>query len=391
MRARPRLLRPLGLAVLLALLAGLLWWSLLRERETIETVLVNRGDLESSISAMGTLQARNYVDVGAQASGEIRRINVAAGSKVVQGQLIAEIDPAAQQAKLDTDRANLENLRAQLLEQVANGDLAQQQLERQQRMQAEGSTREEDVQIAQNALRVAHARIASLRAQLAGAASTVQGSLVQLGYTRIFAPMNGTVVTLDARVGQTLNATYQTPRIMRIADLTTMTVWTQVSEADIRHVREGMPAWFSTLGDDRRWRGQVRQILPAPALAAGGELQDAGKAGATASKVVFYTVLLDVDNPDGTLRPQMSAQVHFIAQTVQGALLAPLAALQAIPGSSAQYRAQVLQADGRIAERQLRTGLNDRLQVEVLAGLAEGERLVTRRETYRPINGRVSW
>ena len=398
MRIPPLLQRPLTLLVLFVLMVAGLWWWLLRPTEIIDTVPVARGDIESSVTALGILQPRSYVDVGAQASGAIRRIHVQPGDTVARGQLLVEIDPSVQQARVDADRATLASLRAQLAEQYAQRDLARQQAERQRSMARDGSTRDEDVQTAEAALRVALARIDNLRAQIDGASSALKGDEAQLGYTRIYAPIAGTVVTLDAREGQTLNATYQTPTILRIADLSAMTVWTEVSEADVRRVQPGMGVYFTTLGvqdgegTPRRWTGKVRQILPAPPTPAG----PAPAAGAPApvspaGKVVLYTVLFDVDNADRALMPQMSAQVFFVAASVRNVLVAPLPALQPVNGQPGRYTARVLGEDGKVAERQVSTGVRDRLTAEVLSGLREGEKLVTGVRYERVADGRFRW
>ncbi len=184
---RTRVTRTLIVLIPLALLIGLLWWTLLRTVQTIDTVPIARGDIESSVTALGTLQPLNYVDVGAQASGAIRRIAVQPGSVVKKGDLLVEIDPSIQQAKVDVDRAALESLRARLAEAQAQRDLAQQEALRQRQMTAEGATRLEDIQTAEANLRVAVARIADLTAQIDGAQSTLKGDQAQLGYTRIYA------------------------------------------------------------------------------------------------------------------------------------------------------------------------------------------------------------
>ncbi|QET04529.1 MULTISPECIES: efflux RND transporter periplasmic adaptor subunit [Cupriavidus] len=398
MKIPPLLQRPATLFALFALLVAGLWWWLLRPTEIVDTVPVTRGDIESSVTALGILQPRSYVDVGAQASGAIRRIHVQPGDAVTRGQLLVEIDPSVQQARVDATRATLASLRAQLAEQYAQRDLARQQAERQRSMARDGSTRDEDVQTAEAALRVALARIDNLRAQIDGASSQLKGDEAQLGYTRIFAPIAGTVVTLDAREGQTLNATYQTPTILRIADLSAMTVWTEVSEADVRRVRPGMSVYFTTLGVQdgegaaRRWTGKVRQILPAPPTPAGpAPAAGAAAAASPAGKVVLYTVLFDVDNGDRALMPQMSAQVFFVAASVSNVLVAPLPALQPVNGQPGRYTARVLGADGRIADRQVATGVRDRLSAEVVSGLKEGERLVTGVRYERMADGRFRW
>ncbi len=372
--------RPLGMLGGLGVLVLLLWWAFFRTVETVETLEVRRGSIESAVTALGVLQPQRYVDVGAQVSGQIKRIAVRPGDKVKRGDLLVEIDPAIQQAKVQTDRASLASLRAKLAEQEAELDFARQQAERQNALQADGATKAEDVQSAQSQLRVTQARVASLKAQIDGAQSTLQGNEALLGYTRIYAPMDGTVVTLDAREGQTLNATYQTPNLLRIADLSRMTVWTEVSEADVGRIRPDMPVYFTTLGlqDDagqaRRWEGKLRQVLPAPPAVANAPT--AGQNAAPAGKVVLYTALFDVDNADGALMPQMSAQVFFVLGSARNVLLAPIAALSAVDGQKAHFLAKV-QVDREIQERAVRIGVRDRLNGEVLEGLSEGDKLVT--------------
>lgn len=401
LNSRRAFLRRLLIVLVLLLLCLTLWWTAFRAREIVDTSPIIRGDVEVDITALGVIQPSRYVDVGAQASGEIRRIAIKAGSVVRRGELLVEIDPAVQQAKVDADRATLDSLRAQMQESQAALELAQQQYTRQRRLTAAGATREEDVQTAQANQREAVAHVDDLRAQIAGASSTLEGDQAQLGYTRIYAPMGGTVVSLDAREGQTINATYSTPKLLRIADLSTMTVWTEVSEADIRHIHPGMQVYFTTLGDDRRWTGTVRQILPAPVNPSSDTLSsDTQKTSGNASstgKVVLYTVLFDVDNADDALRPQMSAQVFFIQSAAQHTVLAPLAALKpgtedvGESGRSDRYVALVQQPNGTIVSRTVRIGVHDRLFAQVLSGLSVGERIVTGVHEERPMAGRFTW
>ncbi|MDH0300186.1 MULTISPECIES: efflux RND transporter periplasmic adaptor subunit [unclassified Pseudomonas] len=347
----------------------------------VSTVPVIRADIESSVTALGTLQPRRYVDVGAQASGQIRKLHAEAGDEVRQGQLLVEIDPSTQQAKLDAGRYSIENLKAQLAEQRAQYLLAQQQHQRQRGLAAAGATRQEDLQAAEAQLKVTQARIDMYQAQIRQAQASLRSDEAELGYTRIYAPMSGTVVAVDAREGQTLNAQQQTPLILRIAKLSPMTVWAQVSEADIGKVKPGMTAYFTTLsGGKRRWTSTVRQILPIPPkpldqTSQGGGSPASATAGTTGSKVVQYTVLLDVDNPDGALMAEMTTQVFFVAGNASQVLSVPLAALGDAKGDGLRL-AQVVDSKGRIEARQVRTGLSDRLRVEVVEGLREGERLV---------------
>ncbi|PHX50074.1 hemolysin secretion protein D, partial [Pseudomonas syringae pv. syringae] len=241
------------------------WQILPDSKSSAATVTVTRGTIENSVTALGTLQPRSYVDVGSQASGQIMKIHAQVGDQVKEGDLLVEIDPSTQKAKLDAARYAIDNLKAQLQEQRALHELAEQKQQRQKRLAAGGATRAEDVQAAESEFRATQARVDMFKAQILEAQAALRSDEAALGYTRIFAPMSGTVVALDAREGQTLNAQQQTPLILRIARLSPMTVWAEVSEADIGHVKPGMTAYFTTLsGGNRRWSSTVRQILPVP-------------------------------------------------------------------------------------------------------------------------------
>ena len=379
---RPRPARRALLVVLCLIpVVGYAAWQMLPPgRDKFATVQVSRGDIESSVTALGTLQPRRYVDVGAQASGQIQKIHVEVGDVVKEGQLLVEIDPSTQKAKLDAGRFSIENLKAQLQEQRAQHELAQQKYQRQQNLAAGGATREEDVQTARAELKATQARIDMFQAQIRQAEASLRSDQAELGYTRIYAPMAGTVVALDAREGQTLNAQQQTPLILRIAKLSPMTVWAEVSEADIGHVKPGMTAYFTTLsGGNRRWSSTVRQILPVPpkpldqTSQGGGSPASSSKSGS--ARVVLYTVLLDVDNADNALMAEMTTQVFFVANQARDVLTAPVAALQGSDNANLQT-AQVVADNGKIESREVRTGISDRLKVQILDGLSEGDHLL---------------
>ncbi|AMS22701.1 efflux transporter periplasmic adaptor subunit [Pseudomonas synxantha] len=378
-RPRPARRALLAVACLIPIVAFATWQGLAPGRDALATVTVTRGDIENSVTALGTLQPRRYVDVGAQASGQIRKIHVEAGDQVKEGQLLVEIDPSTQQAKLDASRYAIENLEAQLQEQKAQHALARQKYQRQQRLSSGNATREEDVQTAQAELSATQARVDMFQAQIRQARASLRSDEAELGYTRIYAPMTGTVVAVDARVGQTLNAQQQTPLILRIAKLSPMTVWAEVSEADIGHVKPGMRAYFTTLsGGSRRWASTVRQILPIPPKPL-NETQGSGSPSSSSKsgtgRVVLYTVLLDVDNADNALMAEMTTQVFFVSGQVKDTLTVPVAALQGTPGADTQI-ARVVAQNGAIEERKVRLGISDRLRVEVLEGLNEGDHLL---------------
>ena len=349
------------------------------------TAVAQRGNLEDTVTATGTLQPKDYVDVGTQVSGQLKKLHVEVGAVVKAGQLLAEIDPSVYQAKVDGDRAQLLNQQAQLAEKQAALALTELQLTRQQNLTRENATTTDALQIAEEAQKSALAQVNSIKAQIQQTESTLRGDEANLGYTKIYAPIAGTVVSQTAKQGQTLNANQQAPIVMRIADLATMTVYAQVSEADVPKLRVGMDVYFTTLGgDNRRFYGKLRQISPTPTVV---------------NNVVLYDALFEVANPDQALMTQMTAQVFFVAASAKDAVLVPLSALRPVASegrargprgageraSGLDPRSQfakgvalvsVVDAAGKVADREVKVGVMNRVSAQIVSGLEPGERIV---------------
>lgn len=278
-----------------------------------QLIKVQRADIEDLVTATGSLQPLEYVDVGAQVSGQLRKIHVEIGSVVQAGDLLAEIDPTVYRANVDARRAQLKNLRATLVERESQLLLAQQQQARQKGLLSGDATTQEAVQQADANLRSARAQIDALQAQIEQSESTLRADEANLNYANIYSPMSGVVVSITARQGQTINATQQAPIILRVANLSSMTVQTQVSEADIGQLRPNMDAYFTTLGNrGRRWWGKLRKVEPTPTVT---------------NNVVLYNALFDVVNDQRNLLPQMTAQVFFVAAKAENALVVPASAV----------------------------------------------------------------
>jgi membrane fusion protein, macrolide-specific efflux system len=323
----------LGLCVLLA--AGSYYaWRIWFDSDTANvgliTAVAQRGNLEDAVTATGILQPKDFVDVGTQVSGQLKKLLVEVGAVVTAGQLLAEIDPSVYQAKVDGDRAQLLNQQAQLADKQAQLVLADLQFTRQKNLMREDATTADALQSAEATRQSALAQGNSIRAQMQQTQSTLRGDEANLGYTKIYAPIAGTVVSQTAKQGQTLNANQQAPIVMRIADLATMTVQAQVSEADVPKLRLGMDVYFTTLvGDNRRFHGKLRQISPTPTVV---------------NNVVLYDALFEVVNPNRALMTQMTAQVFFVASSAQDAVLVPLAALRPVASGPRGPQANVQRA-----------------------------------------------
>lgn len=324
---------------------------------------VTRRDLTETVTAQGKLEPKSYVDVGAQVSGQLSRLHVEIGDVVEKGQLIAEIDPRIFATRVASGQARIASLTAQLAQQQAVLQNNRLVLERNRGLIAEQATSQEQLEQSEADVRVAEAAVKSFSAQIEEARSTLSGDQTNLGYTKIYAPMTGTVVTQTSREGQTLNANQMAPVIVQIADLDTMTVRAQVAEADVMRIRPGTAAEFTTLGAlERRWQATVRQVLPSPEVL---------------NEVVLYNVLVDVDNRDRQLMNGMSTQVFFILGEARNALTVPTSALgqrrpdQDQPGTQA-YELRVREGE-KLATRVVQVGLLSRQFAQVRSGLTEGE------------------
>ena len=237
----------LFLLTIIALPAAIALWMLLARAATEDAANTGRnisevvaGDIEEVVTAQGKLEPKNYVDVGAQVSGQLKTIGVAIGDNVKAGDLIAEIDPQIYEARLAANEARLRTLEAQRVEQTVMADQARQTRERNEKLQKSGAVSKQAFEDADTALKIAAAKLAAVEAQIEESRSTIEGDKANLNYTRIYAPMSGTVVLQGVREGQTLNASQSAPTIVQLADLDTMTVRAQVAEADIMRIKPGM-------------------------------------------------------------------------------------------------------------------------------------------------------
>ncbi|TCW79752.1 macrolide transporter subunit MacA [Burkholderia sp. SRS-46] len=362
-----------------ALVAGLALHFLAPDkRPEYLTAPVTRGDLENTVLATGALQAFRQVDVGAQVSGQLKTLKVKLGDKVAKGQWLAEIDPVISRNALRQARTSEENLLAQQRATAAQLKQTELAFRRQQAMLPDDATSREAFETARAALDVQRANLASLDAQIRAARIQIETAEANLGYTRIVAPIDGQVVAIVTQEGQTVIAQQQAPVILKLADLDTMTVKAQVSEADVIRVQAEQTAYFTILGDpDKRYYGKLRAIEPAPQnfLESQSSLGGMSSGSTKSNTAVFYNALFEVPNPGHRLRISMTAQVNILLGNARNALSIPAAAL-GTKDKDGRYAVRVLRADGTLDTRAVRTGINTNVKVEVLAGLKEGERVV---------------
>ncbi|WP_119152908.1 efflux RND transporter periplasmic adaptor subunit [Caldimonas tepidiphila] len=335
-------------------------------------------DIEDTVLAAGTIEAAKQVSVGAQVSGQLKSLKVALGDTVTQGQLLAEIDSLPQQNTLRKSQAEIETVQAQRRARQAALKQAELAHARARQLFEADATSRQSLEAAQASLDTLRAEVAQLDAQIAQARVTLDTARLNLGYTRITAPMDGVVVAVVAEEGRTLNANQSAPTILKLARMDRVTVKAQISEGDVTRVRPGLPVYFTILGDpDRRYEATLRAIEPAPESIRNESTTSTGT-GSSSTQAIYYNGLFDVPNPDGRLRISMTAQVFVVLGRASQALTIPASALGPADGEG-RHPVRVVSGRGdaqRVETRLVRTGLNNRLQVQVLEGLRAGERVV---------------
>ncbi|WMJ68529.1 efflux RND transporter periplasmic adaptor subunit [Stenotrophomonas sp. 24(2023)] len=371
---RGRLLLSLALLVLVAALVA--WLLRTPPPPALATTPTTRGDIEQTVDATGVIDAYKLVSVGAQASGQIKSLKVQLGDTVKQGDLIAEIDATTQQNQVLNAQASLDQVIAQRAVQQATLRQAELEFARQKQMLAAEATSRQEYDAAEAALSTARAQVQSLDAQIKGRQTELGTARANLAYTRITAPMDGTVVAVVAEEGRTVNANQTAPTIVMLARLDVVTINAEISEADVVKIKPGMPVYFTTLGEpDRRYHATLRQINPAPASIANESSSSSSASSSSSSSAVYYNALFDVENPDGTLRIDMTAQVSVMLKQAKGVLMVPTVALGPKTRDGQQV-VRVVDAKGQPQPRRVKVGINNGATAQILSGLDEGERVV---------------
>ncbi len=376
---RPRSRKPwligglLSLAVIAAV--GTTWWyagSSGTVRYT--TVPVTRGAVTRTVTATGTVNPVLTIIVGSYVSGVIQEINCDYNTQVKVGQICAKIDPRPYQTVVDQKKANLDQAKAQLEKDKANLAYAQLSYERNVRLAQTNAVSKDAVDNAKAALDQAKAQIGVDEASIEQRAAELAAAQVNLGYTNIISPVNGTVVSRNVTVGQTVAASFQTPTLFLIAtDLTEMQVDTNVSESDIGGIKVGDPAFFTVDAFPKRtFTGKVSQVRQSPQ---------------TVQNVVTYDVVVSVDNEDRALKPGMTAANRVVIDERKDVLRVPSQALRYVPSALADTKGQrtrsAVQArvfvlrDGEPVAVPVTAGLDDDTYTEIVKGeLAPGDRVV---------------
>ncbi|KPY29708.1 efflux RND transporter periplasmic adaptor subunit [Pseudomonas syringae] len=320
-------------------------------------------DIEYAVSAQGVLQGRNQVDVGAQVSGQLQSLKVKPGDKVKRNQLLAEIDPLPAKNALRQAVVKVEQLNAERDATLHKLKLAESNDRRYQELGSTEAVSKADQDKARFELETQRANLVSLTAQLHTAHVKEEAARIKLDYTRIFAPMDGQVLAIVTQEGQTVIADQMAPVILKMAQLDTMIVKAQISEADVLKIQSGLPVYFTIPGDpDRHHDAPVDAASPS------------GTTGEN-SKAVFYNALFDVPNLENRFYTNMTANVRIVLEAKKGVLTIPVAAL-GDRREDGTYSVRVLGEGTEVRTAYVEPGINNKVRVEIRSGLQAGDRVV---------------
>lgn len=370
-----KLIIRIGIALVVLGGAGFAGWTLWAPTQAAvepSTIAVARGDIAQTVLASGALQASSITSVGAEVSGTIQTLAVKLGDVVKAGDLIAEIDSVDQQNAVKSAEASLANMQAQLSAKQADLKTAQAALERADKLKAQSLLSDADQLTAEANLASAQAAIASLQAQISQSELAVDASKLDLARTKITAPVAGTIVAVLVTLGQSVNAAQTAPTLVKIADLDTMLIKAQISEADITKVQPGQSATFTILGDaNTKLDATLLSVDPAPDAIA---TSDTGLS--SSDNAVYYNGIFSVANQDHKLRIAMTAQVTITIVSKTGVLTLPSSALGTADRRGLYHVGVYDQAANRTSPAEVRVGLNNNITAEIADGLKEGDLVV---------------
>ena len=366
-------------AIIVIVIAALTYWLATSEDDiTYMTEKARVGNISQVVEATGEVAAVNLVNVGAQVSGQIKKLYVVLGQEVKQGDMIAEIDSQTQENTLNTDRAKLANYKAQLEARKILLNIAKKQYDRELVLIKTNSTSQQNLENARDTYATARANVNEMESLIKQTQITINTDETNLGYTKIRAPLNGTIVSVPVEEGQTVNANQTTPTIVQIANLGDMEIDIQISEGDITKVKPGMPVDYTILSEPNTiFHAKLDSIDPGLTTLTDGSYSKSStssSSSSTSTAAVYYYGRSYVKNDEGKLRIGMMTQNTILVSSAENVLLVPTIALT---NRNDQYFVLILTDKNKVEKRDVEIGISDGVYTEITSGLAEGDQVIT--------------
>lgn len=344
-----------------------------RPKESVSYITepVTRGTLSQTVSASGEISSSHLVDVGAQVSGQVKKMHVKIGDVVKKGDLIAEIDNVTQTNDLNTRKAQLQSYQAQLESAQVALKIAQRKYNRYRSLASEDAVSREEFEATEDALATSRAKIKELQSSINQTKIAINTAEKDLGHTRITSPADGTVVAIIVEEGQTVNSSQTAPTIVQIADLSTMTNKMQIAEGDATKVKAGQKISFTILSEpDTPRTGTLDSVDPGLTTMSKGSYS---RTTDTTESAVYYYARATIPNDDGKLAIGMTTQNTIEIARAENVLMAPSTAIKQKDGKKT---VRVLNAQNQSEEREVQTGMRDAMHTEIKSGLKEGEKVI---------------
>lgn len=334
------------------------------------TAEVKRTNINKTISATGEVIVNNLTDVGAQVSGKIEKLYVVLGQEVKKGDMIAQIDSTTQQNEVDMNKAKLQTYRAQLKAYKISLKVAKSKYERGQKLIKVNAISKESFEDLENDYELAKAKITELESLINQTEISLSTAETNLGYTKINAPIDGTIVSVPVKEGQTVNSGLSTPTIVQIANLNEVEILMEISEGDITNITTGIKVDYSVLGDETTYTTTLKTIDPALTLLTNDNYT--GIVGS--SEAIYYYGRLVVPNKDRKLRIGMTTQNTIYVADAEDVLAVPSVAIYTKDNGIKCVK--ILKDDNTVEEKVIRTGITDNIMTEIKGGLYGGEKVV---------------
>ena len=350
------------------------------EKVEFITKKAKKGSFSKKVDATGEIFATELIDVGAQVSGQIKKLYIKLGDQVKKGDMIASIDSSTQQNSIDNKEAQLAIYKAQLESAKVALNIAKTQFDRENALFAKNATSKQEFESAKNTYSANSAKIKELEAQIKQTNIELSTAKINLGYTKITAPRDGTVVSVQVEEGQTVNANQTTPTIVNIADLSHVKMKMQIAEGDITKIKVGTPVEYSILSEPtKKFQTTVSSIDPGLTTLSDGSYGSSSSSkssyssSSSSSSAVYYYAQSIVDNKDGILRIGMTTQNELLIANVEDAIIVPSIGIKKDENGTFVY----LLKDGKAVKTAVKTGIKDNLDTQIISGINEGDEIIT--------------
>lgn len=371
--------------LLIVFVGGALFFSVHSSGDEVSyiTDTVKRQNVQKEVNATGEVRAIELVTVGAQVSGKIEKLYVSIGQEVKKGDMIAEIDSTTQQNDVDINKAKLDSYKAQLQAAQVSLKIAEKQYKRMQTLKKRNAASAEDLENAEDTYETAKSKVTELESTIKETEISLSTAETNLGYTKITAPLDGTIVSIPVKQGQTINAAMDTPAIVQIADLTRMEILIEISEGDISNIKPGVKVTYSILADlNDVFETTLQSIDPGLTLLTNNEYTEV----VDSSEAIYYYGRLIVPNDDGKLRIGMTTQNVIYVENAENVLTIPVTAVK---NNGSQKYVEIL-TDKGVQQRTIVTGVSDGLNIEVKEGVSEGDEIILAHMSSAEISDKLS-